>query len=140
MIMPCRPWTLIALAVVVVVATAASRPCRAAERGVVALVGEDFADLKWDPSQYPHPEEPFLRWEIYRGLSWDDMTRITAGPNDQSTDFYRDTGLAPDTKYFYTFRIVRLRNCPQPPCPPEEQSYATFQTAEGDCPLVGPSI
>jgi hypothetical protein len=91
--------------------------------GDIVLVARDLVDIKWDPAQYPQPQQKFLRWELYRGPSEADLVSLTMGASP-ATDFYRDTGLASGQAFFYRLEIVRCVD----PCAgvSDERSYTIF--------------
>jgi hypothetical protein len=118
---PCRPFALL-VAVVAWSATAIAdqpeaRIAEPPEKGIV-FTGHAFADFRWDPSQYPGTGR-FLRWELLRGVSGGEKSRIRAS-FDPSERFYRDEGLTPGTSYSYEMYVIR---CSNDDCASESEIY-----------------
>ncbi len=116
-----RPFALLA-AVLAWSATAAPDPsvariAEAPEKGLV-FTGHAFADFRWDPAQYPGTGR-FLRWELLRGVSGGEMSRIRVSL-DPSERFVRDQGLIPGTTYSYRMNVIR---CSNEDCASESEIY-----------------
>lgn len=89
----------------------------------IILAAVDLVDLAWDPAMYPHPEQKFMRWELYRGTSPSPTNRVTFGLTEL-TDFYRDQDVPIGPTYYYALRVVRCKT----PClgPGDEVTYNYF--------------
>jgi len=85
----------------------ASRSASAAPlAGSIAMVAGDTIDLKWDTGVYPFTASTYQRWELYRGTSPQNLSLLASG-NGSAVDFYRDSGLALNTSFYYKLLAIR---------------------------------